>query len=340
MSEQAQAVTESTGQDAMVGGQAEGIQGDTPDQRAQALKAELVAQERAELGEEAPGMADTPPPAAGDPVAARRERLAALVAKEQEVTRARQAREAARQPKGVMLTEENVLQLRERLERAEALEQRMSSLSSPEALLAYAEEHNIAPEDFAKAIRAGLENPELAILRKANLKAKEAADPVMQELRALKAELERERAEARETRAQAEERQLHEQAARQFTQFTESNADSAPYVANLMSKNPDAFVSYANEIANTLPPGSGYQAVLDKMEENLHGFASLLGSPVQSGQKSPSRKIAPGGITNRQAAERASVPVDDDAFRAKLASLETAEERAAFLKDFYRRTER
>jgi hypothetical protein len=326
------------------------IQGDTPDQRAQSLKAELIAAERAEraaeLGDDAtgepPAQPDTQDAGDADPkVAARRQRLQALLDRETEATKARKARDQSRQPQGVVLQETEVQQLRARLERAEQIEQRFESLrKSPAQLLAMAEELEIAPEDFAAAIREGIENPERAI----EAKARGAVDPVVKELRELKAELERERAEIRRSQETAAEQRAHAEAAHQFAQFTQQNAADAPHVARLMQADSNAFVSFANEIANTLPPGSGYQAVLDKMEENLHGFAALLGTTgqhVSGSDKATNRKTtaSAGGITNRQATERASVPADEDSFKAKLATLDAVDDRARFLKDFYRRHE-
>ncbi len=106
----------------------------------------------------------------------------------------------------------------------------------------------------------------------------------------------------------------------EFASYTHQNANDAPFSARFLHNfGVNEFSKLAQSAAASVPPGAGWQAVLDTIEENLSSMAQIYalqnGSAQQRPQASPPNRAAakaPTTVSNSLAQERASV-VDEQA---------------------------
>lgn len=214
-------------------------------------------------------------------------------------------------------------ELAETRQRAEAAEARAASLVDPDSLdeaaffrLAHAK--GIGPEKLGAWIREAMTNPERIAEATAQEAARKVVDPKLSELekRLMKAEQELEA--ERNNRTLAEQRAIELQAAQEFESFTKNNAGTSPYAARYLAKRgSDAFYALATHAAQNVPEGSGWQAVLDHIEESLSGFADIYGTDPSnaSAAKPPITKTAAAKantVSNALAQNRASVVEETD----------------------------
>lgn len=252
-------------------------------------------------------------PAVSDDAAARaqarKERLAALAAKERQHVDSR-----------ARLAEADRLQreLAAERQRAAELEKRATTYVDPTKLdeatfFSLAEKANIAPAKLGEWLREAMANPE----RVAASSARKAIDPELEAIR-------RENAEMRGQlqsfiKAQADAQAQAEEAHYERQLVSSIQPGVAPHAHTFLAKfGPEEFLKVARSAGRTLPEGVGAQALIDTIEEHLEQFASAFvpAQPVSKAPASPSpvRAAAKANTTvsNAMAQQRASVVDEDD----------------------------
>lgn len=267
--------------------------------------------------------ADGAPAVSDEARKARRERLAALTAKDRERVDHKQ-----RQAESDKLARK-ATDLERRATEAEALAAKRIDLDSLDeaAFLALAEKKNISGDRLAAWIREATTNPE-KIAQAAALKATTAAyDPKF-------AALEQKLAEQQKTIdgyiAAQQEQELSAKEAQNiqhFTSFVGESAERAPLAAKLLEHDRDEFLAMADVAGHKVPPGAGPEALLDAIEDLLDSdtgargvyakYAALYGAPAptpSTGKASPPPRAAAKAntISNSLAASRTSVVEEDD----------------------------
>ena len=290
----------------------------TLEQRVAHLHEQYITENNAPAPEpagEAAGAAPSPAPAtappadsAADPVADRRARLAKLQAEERERVDRR-----SRQADTDKLTKD-LEAAQKRVEEAEARATARidrETLRDPMKVMAIMQEEGVPANRIAEAIREAMANPEHA----AAAAAKRAVDP---ELKALKERVElaeRRLQEAESRRAMAEQQMAETRAAQEFFQFTTDSAAAAPHAAAALKHfGPERYYELAFSACKHLPPNSGWQAVLDVIEEQLSGFAPVFATHSNEPAQPPARPAAAKAkpLSNTLAQERASVAEPED----------------------------
>lgn len=268
---------------------------------------------------EAPSPADSAAAkeAPADPAAARAQRLEAL--KKNERDRLERTTRLAEQEK----IAKDLEAANKRAAEAEARASKLVDLDSLDeaSFFRLAQQKGIAPSKLAEFIRESMANPERVAEAAALDATRKAMDP---EIKALKDELAalKKRDADREAAYQA---QLHQQqearAAQEFFSFTKDNAPASPYAAAFLERHGgDEFYKLALQAAQQVPPGAGWQPILDVIEENLSSLAPIYApAPTTKangkGQAPPPNRSAAAKattVTNSLAQERASVVEESD----------------------------
>jgi hypothetical protein len=209
----------------------------------------------------------------------------------------------------------------------------VARLRSAAGLLELAEQHGVAPADFGAALREAIEHPERAIGAKATALVKPVVDAAQKRIDALEAKI----AEMDQAGLRAQHAAQEAQVAQTMIAFVSDHAAQAPRThAYLQKRGVEAFLNLANGVAASLPASVGEQAVLDTIEDYLHGMVQDIGpavpssptrAPLPAGRKAPPVTTSP---SNRAATER-DAAIDEDAEWSRL----SVEERGARLKQRY-----
>ena len=273
-----------------------------------------ISEPAGDLGSSPSSPAEPGSPAASESDAAateRRKRLDALLAGERERIDA-QARKREHED-WRRKAEEAERRAKEAEERAQS---RIDISTLDEAgFFEMAERLNVTPQKLGEFIRKRVENPEALAAQAAT----RAVDP---KLAALEKKLADQQAVIDRFMASQEEQAVHAQergAAAEFNQFTEANAASAPYASSFLKHHGgEEFYKLAKSAAASVPPGSGWQAVLDVIEENLSRMAPIYAPPGANSTgkpappNHPAAAKAPTTVSNTLAQGRATV-VDEEA---------------------------
>lgn len=252
-------------------------------------------------------------PAASDDAAARaqarRERLAAMAARERQHVDQRARLAAADRLERELAAER---------QRAAELEKRANTYIDPSKLDAatffqLAEQSKVEPAQLGEWLRNAMANPE----RVAVSSARKAIDPELEAIRRENAEIKNELQSYITAQRRAEERAEEARMEQAFVQAV--TPDVAPTAHVFLAKfGPEEFLKVARSAGRTLPEGAGQQALIDTIEEHLEQFASafLPAQPVSKAPASPSpvRAAAKANTTvsNAMAQQRASVVDEDD----------------------------
>ncbi len=172
----------------------------------------------------------------------------------------------------------------------------------------------VSPERLAEHLRESMSNPEYAATHAVNRAVDPAIKAMEKKLADQQAVIDRFLTQQQQSSMEAQEAA----ATREFIGYAQQNATDAPYAANFRSKfGPEQFATLAQSASASVPPGAGWQAVLDVIEENLSSMAQIYAPPGADPQRSqappkqsPAAAKAP-TISNSLAQERASV-VDND----------------------------
>lgn len=285
------------------------------DERSAAVFGEMTP---ADASNEAP--AEATPPTADQAALDRRARLKALQDRERETVDAKNRRREAEEYRGRLAEAER------RLKAAEEMAQKRIDVETldVDGLLGLLERGKVEPAKIAERIRELTANPEIAAAQA----ARKTIDPEIASLRAtVAAQQEALNKFIAQQQTQAEAAQ-EAAATRELVAFTQENAATSPIAARFLSAyGQDEFYKLALGAAGRVPPGAGWQAVLDDIEENLSTLAPIYQPAQQAKQTPPSHPAAakaPTTVSNTLAQGRASV-VDEDADWASL----SFEERSA-----------
>lgn len=297
----------------------------TPEARAGAARIRLERELSESQPEPAPEASsdpipDPPPPVSeadsdGEPDNAallkakqvRAARLASLRAAEQERQERERARKFSESPEA------------KRLKELEGLEKR---LTDPREIFALAQERGLTAGQLAEYLKESIETPE-------KLEAKRMKAEITSEIEALKAQLE----EERQQRAALERSREEAEVANELIARTAAERKVAPYSARYMERvGREAFIQYAEKVAQVMPEGCGIEALHDAIESNLEQLAVIYGgesSPTKT-QPIPTHAAAkaPTTITNALAATRATVGDEEAEADGPRPSLEERIQRA------------
>lgn len=333
MSETSEAIAEATTLDQRAAIIHDAIRSEASQSAAEPVGADAPGADRQELGtaqppaEAAPKAGSAADSEAKTPADERKARLKALAEAEQaKVAKAQRRAEQDR------LTRE-LEETRRRAEDAEARAAKAVDIGSLDeaSFFRLAQEKGIRPDRLGEWIRDSMVNPERIAEAAAAEAARKAVDPKVSDLEKKLAALEARLAEEQSTRAALHEREAEIRAAHELMEITKTQAEHSPLSARYLDKRgPDAFYALASAAAQMLPPGSGFQAVLDQIEENLNAFRDVYVSDTTSKPSAaPTKKTAAAKantVSAQLAQERASVVDEED-----WASL-SLEERAARMK--------
>lgn len=194
------------------------------------------------------------------------------------------------------------------------------STLTEEQFLNLAEKINVSPQKLGELIRERMLNPEAVAARAAVT----SVDP---KIAALEKKLAAQDAAIRSFLDQQQAQAVHHQeaqAAHEFNSFVTENAASAPYSASFLKiHGGNEFYKLAHSAAASVPPGAGWQAVLDQIEENLSSMAPIYAPQGATAQQRPALpKPNPAAakattVSNSSAQGRASI-VDEEANWASL----------------------
>lgn len=304
--------------------------------RAAQIAQRLASSEPAPDADAAPQNGASPAPAAAAPEAdsdearakARRERLQALSAEDRQ--RVDHKAKLVEQDKATQRAAELEKRLAEAEARANARIDR-NDIKDPVRAFAIMQEEGIPPQRIAEALREAIANPDKFQEARAREEAKKVVDPYIKSLEEKIAALEKRDADRESAWQQHQQHLAFQRAASECLAFTKENAAISPYAARLAEADPQGFIAMAEQKASGLPPGSGFQPVLDLIEEDLTKYgpqlAAIFGvqAPASSKAKAPPSRAAAQAntVSNRDATARTTV-VDGE---EDLSSL-TLEERA------------
>ena len=311
-----------------------GIEGDTPDERVQALK-EMFAAKKLEsdiaederilsgaaevepnVDADAPSSPETPAakadaaPAVAEVEAKRHEerraRIASLRDKQEKRERDLRSNKAAQARQAREAEYQTVAQ------RAQQYEAIQAQLKDPVGIIRYAQQNGVDPLDVANALRESIENPAFALARD----AREAVSPELQAIRDELAALKREQQTVGQ-RLAAERQQAAEAAAQR--ELVSAVGDDTPLSKQVIAVlGQDRFIKMCELQASRLPPGAGLKALLDVVEESLeqerdgvakvYGFGAPSKATTPTKQSTSSAKADPAKtISNSLAASRTTV---------------------------------
>ncbi len=277
----------------------------------------------------APEAIEAAPVATVDAAAERKARIAKVRAEE-----AAKVDRKAKQAEGDRYKSELEKERAARAELQAIVDQRVDPNSLDEAgFFDLAERLKIAPQKLGEFIASRINNPDDAIIEKAKAAVSPEVAALREELAAVKASL----AQQAEERAAMQEQQTEAEAERAFvTHITESK--TAPLTAKFREKaGHEQFMKVVLSAAKTLPPGSGYQALADKVEDQFEQLAALYAAPPEptptapsNGKKSPPSAAAKATtLTNALASARTDIVEEED-----LSAL-TYDQRVARVKKLY-----
>ena len=254
------------------------------------------------------------PPQADQAAAARRERLAAIHAK----NRAR-VDEKHRQAEGDKAARE-LERVRQELESTKAQGAQLIDPTKLDeaAFLALADRSRVDPQKLAEWMRLRMHAPEHVAERTAETAARRAVDPELASVRAELAEAKRAIQTFAESQRQAAEQAAEQQAAREFCSLAKEQAATAPLAAAFLNQQGEqAFYELATAAAGMVP-GADWSGILDQCEELLSNIAPVFGAPHASAPspgKQPTHLAsapAPTTVTNALAGARTALSADED----------------------------
>jgi hypothetical protein len=247
--------------------------------------------------------------------AARRERLAALSAREAGSVDAKNRAKAEAELRQRLASAEK------RAEEAERMAgQRIDITNLTEAqFFEHAARAKVTPQRLGEWLREQTQNPELAASRAVESALQPKLTEIEKRLAEKEARLDAFLSEQASAKADMEEAQAFQG----FASFTASNAVTSPRAAAFMREfGPEEYRKVATSVAASLPPNAGPQALLDSLEENFAKLARVYapsGAPAKPSipQPNPGAAKPMTTVSNTLAQTRASV-VDEDTEWASL----------------------
>lgn len=199
--------------------------------------------------------------------ATRDARMAKLRERGQKTIAESQSRKAAREvPAQEPVDPQHMRELHRRATEYERLTQ---LLSDPDALLDLANENGVDPGRLAESIIKSRQDPAYEAARR----ARKEMDPTLAEIKRDLAEMRQAQHQLAAERQAFEMRQAEEQARTQLISSIDANETPLAH-AMLQTYGQEKLLHLANKLAQSIPEGSGLQAVIDTLEGHLESLSA------------------------------------------------------------------